>query len=296
MDEPSPSPDGWQVKAHGTGTQGNDFMAYYTTWNANSPVNLAIVRGLPWQNPGINESQAYLSQQQDPASQSITDHLNLICTMGGQTWYVTTNTYGDVLSVFPLPTVPSCILVATTPVARTIAADLDAAWVRYQITADPSTSTASDGTTDTTSSTAAATYGTVEATLPQSIQAHGTMETYADLSSTTSIVGSSAAQAAGTGLLQQYVRANYAGPFTIAQGQLLTMGGAPMDIAMPPGPVVAQLALTDFGYGGEVVPGPVMFLIGEYEYDDTAETANVTPFQSIASDFSSLVSAVYPSG
>ena len=34
--------------------------------------------------------------------------------------------------------------------------------------------------------------------------------------------------------------------------------------------------------------------IGEYEYDDTAQTATISPLQSIASDLSSLLAAMFP--
>jgi hypothetical protein len=287
MDEATPSADGWTISAHGAGSYGNDFAAYYTTWNANDAVNQAIARGMRWTNPGISESQAFLGQQEDPASQQITDHMNLICTSGGQSWYVTTTQYGNILSVAPLPTVPTRMIIATTPVSRTIAADYNTLWTRYQLTADPTSQTSG-------SSTAAATYGTAESTVPASIAAHQPMEGYYDLSSA-GVVGSAAAIAAGNNVLAQYIRANFAGPFTVSYGQYLTMGGYPVDLGAENGMAVAQLVLTDYGYGGEVVPGPISFLVGEFEYDDTAQTASITPFQNVDSDLSSLLSAIYPS-
>jgi hypothetical protein len=54
---------------------------------------------------------------------------------------------------------------------------------------------------------------------------------------------------------------------------------------------VAQLVLTDFGYGGEVVLGPVTFLVGSYEYDDDSLTGTVTPFQYLGNSFADLLSA-----
>src|SRR5260370_6066164 len=47
--------------------------------------------------------------------------------------------------------------------------------------------------------------------------------------------------------------------------------------------------LADYAYGGEVVPGPLVFLGGSYLYDDDSGTATVTPFQNLRSNFTSLL-------
>jgi hypothetical protein len=284
--EPTPSIDGWTINAMGAGAYGNDYMAYYSTWNANDAVNQAIARGMRWSNPGISESNSWLLQQQDPASQSITDHMNLICTPGTYTWYAQTSNYSNQLSTFPLPTAPTRLLVATTPVARSIAADYNTVWSRYQTAADP---------TSTSQSQTSATYGVVESTVAASIAAHQPMEDYADLSSASGVTSSASAIAAGNALLARYQRANFAGPFTVSFGQYMTMGGVPVDLGAETGVQVAQLVLTDFGYGGEVSPGPITFIVGGYEYDDAAQTASVSPFQYVADDMSGLLSAMYPS-
>jgi hypothetical protein len=53
--------------------------------------------------------------------------------------------------------------------------------------------------------------------------------------------------------------------------------------------MVCKAALLDYGYGGEVKPGPVEFLVGAYEYDAAAGTAAVTPFQGVRTDFAGLM-------
>ena len=147
--EPQPGSDGWSISGAGTGTLGSNFVSKYSTWNADDPINQAISRGLPWTNPGIGgTSGLWLSQKQDDASQTITDFLNLITGNGALTWYVDR---AGVLRVIPIPTVPTRLLVATTPAARTITADVNRLYVRYQATAD----NADTG--------AAATYGVVSA-------------------------------------------------------------------------------------------------------------------------------------
>lgn len=280
--QPSSSGSGWAITAIGIGALGANFQAHYTTWNADNPVDLAIARGLPWTKTSLaGISGLWLSQQEDDASQKITDHLNMLCTNGALTWYVDR---AGVLKIIPIPTVPTRMLIATTPVARTITDDVNTLWVRYQATAD-----STSGSTST-----AATYGTAEAVNQASINVHGAMEDYADLSSA-GVMSSAAAQAAGQAALSQYVRASYAGPFQIRQGQLLTLGGYPVDIAAERGvPAVCQLQLVSGPYGGEVVPGIVSFPVGEYEIDEDAETVNVTPFQSVANDLSSLLAAMFP--
>ena len=81
----------------------------------------------------------------------------------------------------------------------------------------------------------------MEATNAASQAVHGVMEAYEDLSSA-GVIDSGTAQAAGQSVLAAYQRATYAGPFTIRQGQLLTMGGTPIDIGAERGiPQVAKV-------------------------------------------------------
>jgi hypothetical protein len=282
--EPQTSTTGWSISAIGVGALGANFVSHYSTWSADDPINQAIGRGLPWINPGLAGTPGlWLSQKEDDASQSVTDFLTLLCTNGALTWYVDQS---GTLRIIPIPTTPTRILVSTEPASRTVVADVNSLFVRYQATAD--------NTSSSSSSTAAAAFGTVLAVNQASIDAHGVMEAYADLSSV-GVMSSTTAQNAGKAALAKYVRATYAGPFTIRQGQWLNLGGAPIDIGAERGiPQVAQLMLTVGGYGGEVVPGTPTFPLGQWEYDDTAQTASVTPFQSIASDLSSLLAAMFP--
>src|SRR5260370_19699050 len=122
--EPAETAGGWQVTAVGVGKAGADFAAVFTTWtNQNDAVNQAIARpgGLRWVNPGI-PAGVWLGQQADSGSMTIDGLLNLFCTQGGYTWYVSVTPAGDVLSVdlFPPPTPPNVnrVLVAAAPVTR----------------------------------------------------------------------------------------------------------------------------------------------------------------------------------
>jgi hypothetical protein len=300
LDEPSPDVSGWTVTAHGAGTYGTDFTATYTTWNADNPVNTAIGRGLRWQNPGIGTpSGIYLAQQVDSGAQMITDFLNLLCTGGGLSWMVgPSGASGNpasswALTVFPLPAdlygqpqyPPGRILVSSSPVPRTLADDINTLVLRYQITADiAATSTAA---------AIPATYGTVIVTQPESVLAHGPMEYYLDTSSA-GVQTAAQVQAIGNNILQKYVRASFAGPFNVGPGQLLNAGGVPVDLGCEKAGSLVQLMVTDAPYGGEVAAAPLIFMTGTYEFDDTTDTATVTPMQGVRYDMSSLISAMYP--
>jgi hypothetical protein len=291
MQSPVPSSSGWTLTAQGNGTYGDNYSAIYTTWDQNDAVNQAISRGLRWANPGIAATGLYLGQQEDSGSQQITAFMSNLVTYGAYTWGV--DQYGN-LSVYPLPVppfTPDRIIVAQAPAARTITADVNTVWLNYQVTADPTTTTDSSGT-DTTSSTTAATNALTSVSNTADQAEHGTFEQYADLSSATTIATAGAAQAIGNSLLSQYQMANYSQPFTVMPGQLLTMGGVPVDLGTEKDQHVYQVWIFDGSYGGEIIPGLPCFVGGAVTFNDDTQSLQITPFQSVAADFSSLVTAV----
>jgi hypothetical protein len=285
---------GWSLTAVGTGNRGTDFVDFFApgdVWPVSEPdeiINRAIGRGLPWTNPGLNSSpyfsQFWLGQATDPGSQTVTAFLNLICTRGGLTWYVNSQPggiyNGDDLNVFPLPTVPNRLLVCATPVPRSLGGYTNSLIIRYCSVADNSSA----------SPPVAASFNVVSAINQQSVAAHGTLEQYLDLSDAGQL-SSSAAQAVGNSILQSYVAASYAGPFTVSYGQLLNMGGQAVDIACDQAGSVVKLVLTDDAYGGSPEPNiPVSFLVGSYSYNDFTQTAQIAPFQSLDESLSGLLS------
>lgn len=301
LDEPAATPDGWTVTAHGAGTYGSDFTALWSTWNADDPVNRAIgERGLRWVNPGIGAPAGiFLAQQQDSGSQTVTAHLTLLVTGGGLVWLVTPGNASSlpagpwVLTVRPFSSdangnplqKPDRILISSTPVARTIAADINTLVLRYQITAD----VAATGT----KKAVAASFGDTLVSNAASIAAHGPMEYYLDISSA-GVLSTAAAQAIGRNILTRYIRASFAGPFIVGPGQVRNTGGQPVDLGCDEAGLVYQVMVTDAGYGGEVAAAPLIFMSGAYEYDEDTETATITPFQQQRQDMASLISALYP--
>jgi hypothetical protein len=273
------------VTSVGVGNQGTDFVAQYTsTWPTSipdQPINNAITRGLQWANPGVGTpSGIWLGQEVDSGAQTITDLLNLVCTRGGLSWYVSSHPGGlpgNDLSVFTLPTQVNRLLVCTTPVPRTLGGDINTIWLRYESAADNATTGAS------------ATYALTSVTNTASVTAHGKMETYIDLSSA-AVMTATAAQAVGNQVLARYQRASFAGPFTVQPGQLLNTGGQAVDLGCEQAGKVCRLLLTDWGYGGEVNPAvPLTFIVGAYSYDDQTQTATVSPYQALDESLSGLL-------
>lgn len=285
LDEPQPTPQGWNLTAVGSGNLGQNFEAIFSsTWPAGEPdqaINNAISRGLPWANPGVGTpAGAWYGQAPDSGSQNIADLLNLVCSRGGLVWYVNPQpggTLADDLSVFPLPATVNRRLVATTPVGRTLGADINTIYLRYQATAD----NAQTG--------AVATYALTSVTNTASATAHGVMETFIDISDA-GVISAGQAQTVGNYVLQVYQRASFAGPFTVHYGEFLNTGGQPIDLGTDQAGTVAQLILTDYGYGGEVTPGPISFIVGAYEYNDFTQTAAVTPYQTLNHSLTGLLS------
>lgn len=295
LDQPSYQPgQGWTLTAVGNGNRGTDFNAYYTsTWPASQPdqvISQAIGRGLPWASPGYNSasfaSQFWLGQSVDAGAQTVTAFLNLITSRGGLTWYVNSLPGGlyntDDLQIFPLPTVPTRLLVATAPIARTLGGYVNYLLIRFAASADAA-------------GTSAATYAYTTATNPRSITAHGQLEAYFDLGDAP-VMTATQAQAIGNYALQAYAAASYSGPFTVSYGQLLNMGGQAVDIGCEGAGSMVKLVLADSAYGGAVdLSVPVTFVVGSLSYNDMTQTAQVSPFATLNENLSSLLAGEHAS-
>lgn len=275
IDEPAYEPGkGWDITAKGEGTYGDTFRSWYSSWNANSPVDQAIIRGLRWKNPGISGA-VDLSVQPDMGAQSVSEHLNTITDKGALTWMVKR---GAILKVFPLPTTVTRLLIAPNPVGRS-AVYVNALVIRYQSAGDSSGN---------------ATYATTSAWNGANAFKHGWNEQFLDLSNA-GTMSSGTAQGIGNNILKKYQAASYGGPFVATPGMVMTTGGTQVDLGCEVAGEVYRLIFMDQGYGGEVSPAPpVTFIGGGVEYDDMAQTLTITPFQSIYGSFSTLMSVLAP--
>ena len=335
LTEPVPTPTGWTLTANGCGTYGTNFAAWWEldfpgSWSVDAPVDLAIARGLRWDNQGLNNpGSAYLGPVQTPGSLTITDFMNLICTGGALSWQLVQPASASsfppgpwVINLFPLPTdtsgnpiasapsnqlssqlftfnrwsrsdlsstlsrrPPDLYIVNINPVGRTITADINTLVLYYQVSPDTvATSTAP---------AIAATYSTTFADIPGSVALHGRLEYFLDVSSAGPMTQPQAAQIAQN-VLSKYVRANFSGSFSIQPGQLLNVGGYPVDLGCNWGGYMASVQVENFAAGGEVGFGPMTFQIGEYEFNDESQTATVTPYQNARTDMSSVIAQLYP--
>jgi hypothetical protein len=282
LDDPVPTAGGWTLSAHGAGTYGGDYMAKYSDYSvAGQPVTNAITRApvmFRWTAPASWPGDLYLDQPPDDASVTITDYLNNVTGPAGYTWYVRTTAHSNQLAIFTPPVTATRLLVATTAQARSLFGYYTDLWLRYQSAADNPTSGA------------AATFAVTSVANAAQRARHGRKETYADLSSAGTKT-SAAAQAVGTKLMARYQAASYAGPLVVRPGQLLTLGGVPVDLGCEQAGEVYRLILAGGGYGGEVAPAPpVTILGGGYSWDDVAQQATITPYQYAASDLAGLLS------
>jgi len=126
------------------------------------------------------------------------------------------------------------------------------------------------------------------------VASQGRMEYTLDVTSA-GTMGQAAAAAIGRNVLNKYIRVNFAGTFSVQPGQLLNVGGFPVDLGCNWGGLMATVQVNNAAFGGEVGFAPLTFLIGEYDYNDDTQTATITPYQSARTDISSVVSELYPS-
>src|SRR6185503_8961185 len=283
LDEPAAdsTETGWTMTAHGNATFGAQFCDIWSTWNdIDDHLDQAISRGLLWRNNGLSgTSGLWFGDQMDAGAQQISDFLNSVTVQGALAWKIAHR--DGLVTISALPSAPNRILVSNTPVSRTIAEDINRVFIRYQSAADNS------------KGAAPATHGIISEDNTADISAHGVTETYYDVSGN-GVTTSGQAQANAKNALARFNRANFSDSFTVVPGQLLTARGVPVDLGFERAGSVVTPWLQNYGYGGEVNPGQVPFIAGEYEYDDTTQSGKITAFQSAFDDFSSLLAAIFP--
>jgi hypothetical protein len=280
--EPTPNVgSGWGLTAVGSGNWGTSYRAIYTLpWGAGTTtdiINQAIARGLRWVRGTVSGGD--MSQAQDSASQTVTDHLNQVTSVQSTTWRVHRVQAGLQVDLVPIPSAVTRLLVTTVPAARTIAGYVNALYTRYTATVDAS------GT--------AATFGLASSVNTASVAAHDRLEEYWDLSSA-GLLSSGAATADSANAIAKYQAASYTGAFTVAHGQYLTVGGAPVDLGTEHAGEVAQLLFADGSYGGQLTPGPVIFPVGQVQYDADSDQLAVTAFQTWNNSLSNLLTLLAP--
>jgi hypothetical protein len=286
--EPQQADGGWSMAANGSGTFGSLFNADYgvgNSWATLAPdtvISNAIGRGLNWLPSAVHGTAGlFFGQAPDSGSIKIDAMLNQMTAPGGLTWWIRRTPAGNLLEMFDIAEVPNRLLISTMPAPRTLGGDINAIEIRYNSVPDLGQGYP-------------AKYAVTYATDADSIAKHGRMEDYLDLSSNGAMLQTDA-QAIGTQVLRRYKRASYAGPFQVRQGELLNLGGQPVDLGCfyqgNDGPMVCRLMLMDQGWGGEVAVGAPVFMAGRYEFSDDDDAAAITPFQTMSEDFGSMLQA-----
>jgi hypothetical protein len=273
LDEPSPNLGGWSVSAHGRGTFGSLYQAYYTgTYDGDGPVDAAISRGLPWIADTIDAS---IDSQQipDPASITLEEHLTAVTDPLGKIWRVTTGgTPGRNLSIAGIGQAPSRLLVLNSPAGRATGDVVTRLYIRYLSGTDK--------------------YSTTSVVNQAADDEFGTTERFADFSDA-GVMSAATAQSRGNGLLAKYLSAAWAGPFTATHGQWLTLQGAALDLATArANGAVAQMMFAGPASEGEWAAGLIpQFILGATEYDWDAEALTLTPLNSVRNSLPDLLSA-----
>lgn len=340
LTEPVPAATGWTLTANGCGTYGANFGAWYqgrmgptpnsNGWTPDAPVDLAIARGLRWNNRGIGTPAGiYTGPLQNPGSLTINDFMNLLATGGSLLWELVQPTSASnwppgpwEVTFYDIPTDQNgdpLIGGPTTQTQTTLLAGgkwkrtdlltssgrrppdlflINTSPVARTVVADYNTiilyyQITPDSTATSTVTAAAATYGTTFVDAPASVAAHGRMEYYLDISNA-GAMSIAAAQAIGVNVLTKYIRANFSTSFAVMPGQLVNPGGFPVDLGLNWNGAIVTVQGVNAAQGGEVGLSPLTFMIGEYQFDDDTQTATVTPYQNALSDMASVVAALYP--
>lgn len=332
LQEPQASATGWTITANGTGTEGSNFAAYYTSWNTDNPVNEAIGRGMRWRNDGIGTPPGIYgltsANVQDSGSLTVEDFLNLITQTGQLYWSVEPPMSVGipcepwVLRVRAFPTdISGNPLSAgvSTPEQWNIQEwqriDLKAKLQRlppdlYLVSTSPVSRTL-NGTYNTlmcrykatpdipaTSASGtgiAATYGTIVVDQPSAVAAQGRVEYYLDMTSNDVMTAAQVVQVAQN-ILTRYIRLSFYSPYTVTPGRLMNNGGEPVDLCLDWSGKMVTVLGDNAPLGGDVTMTPTTFFIADYLYDDDSQTATVTPYQSAGKDIQSIIAASYPDG
>lgn len=277
----------WTLAANGIGTYGNSYVADWDGVNFGLQQIINRARGDPrrllWETPGdLNTGYGLdLSQQFDSCSKSITDAINGFCSGAGKTWEITRRQH--LLRIFPMPdlTRPTRLLIAPDPPGRTLAGYYDTLYLRHQVTADGGAA-------------GAATYANVHIHVIPAINRFGSLEGYGDWSQA-GIVDDTKAEGWARGVLSAYQSASYTTAFAVTPGQVLTLGGTPVDLGTERAGEVYKVLYADGGFAGEPAQTQqVTFLGGEYQWDDIAQAASISPYQIAAASLSGLLQSMQP--
>jgi hypothetical protein len=268
----------WSLTCQGAGQYGDNFRDIWSSWTVTDALNQAAARSpgpLRWKIPSLSSTGMYLIDPQDSGTLSLTEFLNTITRPGSYTWHIGRH---NVISIYPIPTVPTRLLFSTSPQARSLAAFINALYTRYQVTADNA------------DSGAVATYAlSTPALNTVSIGKHQRLEQVWDITSAGVMSGATAAGWAAAAM-SHYQDASFADAIPVRYGSYTTMTGEPVDLGCEHADQVVQLMIADGPVGAQAGPSnPVIFPVGKFSYSDPDHQGAVTPLQAVAASLSDFL-------
>lgn len=255
----------WQIAATGLSAYADHYVALDGSGNASTDaqtaVNAAIARGLPWTNLGTLTTPSGVTFQ----GSMLGDLLDAVATANGQYWQVDQN--GQV-SMAPAPTVPSWLMVASNTLGdRTIDQYATDEYVRYTTQAFGSNGMLVQGPPSVVAAP-----NNPASTAPRP---YGRWERLDDITSAGPLTAA-AAQTYGNGQLAlQQPRATFSGTLTVQPGDLRTLGGQPVRLTtVRAGQMIRILGVQPDPATAELVFSlSVQIVLGTWTYNADTNTA-----------------------
>lgn len=247
----------WSFTAQGWPWLAKNYNAIGTASNGlnlNAVVDNAITRGLPWTRSASLPALTAGSQQDGTGK--VADVLNTVCDAKGQLWNVDRD--GNVTAA-ARPTIVAYLLQANdTGGGRTITGFVTDVHVTYW---------------DSTS------WATTTILRSATSRPFGRFEDVLDITDLGPIAATQAQNHGDNWLAKRGHRLRFTSAFTVAAGQLLSPGGAAVDLAtVQARDGLVKVMLTDpDAAAGEFALGAVKVPIGETDYDVDADVLTLTP-------------------
>jgi hypothetical protein len=248
----------WQVTGLGIAMQGKKFAAHSDT-DVQGVITYAMTQGLPWNTP----SPSMPARVGTTVLKSVFDFMN-----DAPLWQVDVD--GNVTTYVP-PTVPTLMMNAAQSPARTVDDMANSIFTLYNV----------GGV-----ATLAGPYENAA-----SIAKFGRRQISFDLTSRGNITLAQADTASNAVLLKTAgYGASYTEAITVRQGQLLNIGGVPVDIRFVSAGTMVRVRGTEVDHAWDL-NGSTNFVIGEAVYSDDNATLTMTPWASMRRDLASILTA-----
>lgn len=254
----------WTCTADGFAEEAVKFDAYAPTsgnaLNLNEVIDAAFTRGLHGTRPSSLPSLTDASLASGAAT--LNDALSIVATNTGQAWKVSSEGAWTMAAV---PTAPTNLLIATDPAGGRTGEDFYTTAVCQYL----------DEVTRALT--------TIVVTNAAAVAKAGANETQLDLTDQSYISATNATNQATAYLQTVAPRTKYTGTFNVTGGQVLNMGGVPIDLATLSGNAMLRVMQVNPDIANELdLSVPTDLLLDSIDYDVDADAALITPLDSVA--------------